>query len=494
MLTLFNKINEKSNKDPFALAIINPDFHINYQDLKTLIQHCLALMNSHNIQHGDRVGLLFNKPINHFIASLACLYRGCTQVPFHKNCSLSHLKDFSEITRCQFFFSDHAIENISGKLISFSIAQAQHTNNIPLQTPAIFSEQLAILIIGSGTSANSKIIPVTFKALDEQIKRDIKAHQLKENERFLALSPISYYTSLRRMFACLEASACAAFIDTQKNNLITFCNQVKIDHLSLIAGHVQHLLIPLENLDNPHIKLPYLKTLFIGASPISKKIRTFLQNEISANVFIFYGPNEIGAATCVHLHNTGNKDETIGLPIDGIKLEIVNTHNKICAIGEVGRIRMQSASLCGRYEEHGHELSNESFIDGWFYPKDLAYRDEDGHIIFQGREDDLIIYYGHNIYPRHIEHVLEQHAYVKEAAAFGILDKNGEQIPVAIISLNENLSLAHDDLIQELKNFCKEQLDLSSPSIINIEENFPKNAAGKILKRELKEKYQQLKL
>jgi len=502
MQQLFQHIADKAQDDPFALAIISPDVSINYLKLYLLIQSGVEFLVSNHIKANDRVGLLFDKPINHFIAALACLYHGCTQVPFHKTSTKSLLENYAKATRCQYLLSDLINRSDALFQFEFSIAKLKipnFENSTKISKSTAGAEQIAILIIGSGTTGKNKIIPVTFSALELQITRDINIHSLQENERFLALSPISYYTSLRRMLASLQSHACAVFYDNNKNDLASFCNRLKIDHLSLVMTHAQYLFSIFSPQTTKKPRLPYLKSLFIGASPISQAMREFLQNEITPNVYIFYGPNEIGASTCAHLNNTGNIAGTIGLAVEGVQIEIVDDNDNLCAIGETGRMRLKAEGLCKHYEDDENNfISNESFKDGWFYPKDLAFIDSEGHIIFQGREDDLIIYYGNNIYPRQIEEVLEQHPMVKEAAAFGISLQNGEQIPLAVISIKDDLDtkddleLAENDLIKKIKHFCDEKLHICSPAHIQIENELPKNAAGKILKRELKEKYQKI--
>jgi len=218
-------------------------------------------------------------------------------------------------------------------------------------------------------------------------------------------------------------------------------------------------------------------------------MRDFLKTKVTPNVYIFYGPNEVGPTTCAHLNNTGNKEGSIGLPIKGITIEIVDDNDKPCGIGKTGRMRIKAEGVCQHYEETGDTLSKESFKDFWFYPKDLAYFDEDGHIIFQGREDDLIIYNGNNIYPRQIEEVLEQHPLVQEVAAFGLMNNNKEQFPIAIITLKDK-SKKSNNIKKDLQTYCHQQLHWSAPAFIDILDELPKNDAGKILKRELKQSYQ----
>jgi len=492
-MQLFQAIEQHTQHEPLSFAIITPEIDISYHDLNLFLLRSRLLFNNHNIQPGDRVGLLFKNPVNHFIASLALLQHGCCQVAFHQSSTQTQLNSFTESTKLKLLLCDEIPENYTHPKIQFSLqALSQQTLSENPSARQVFKHNLsdiALLIIGSGTTANSKLIPVTFFALEQQINRDIDAHHLHKDERFLALSPISYYTSTRRMLACIQAKACAVFYDNNNVNLLQFCNRIKVGHLSLVLNHAQQIIKSFEanNINPGKHKLPYLKTLFIGASPISESIRQKLLVELTENVFIFYGPNEIGASTCAPLDQNGNKTGTIGLPCKGVTLEIVDQNDQPCAQGTSGRIRLKADGLFQHYEDNCNELTRKALRDGWFYPNDLAYIDADGHVIFQGREDDLIIYQGANIYPRQIEHVLEEYPAVKEAAVFGIAFQESEQAPVAVITLHKETGRQQE--LQKIKAFCREKLGWQTPVSIKIVDELPKNAAGKILKRELKAAY-----
>jgi long-chain acyl-CoA synthetase len=150
-------------------------------------------------------------------------------------------------------------------------------------------------------------------------------------------------------------------------------------------------------------------------------------------------------------------------------------------VGEVGEITLKGPGLFKGYRQMP-EATSAAFTDGWFHTGDLARKDEEGYIFIVDRKKDLIICGGYNIYPREIEELLFTHPAVLEAAVIGISDKAKGEIPKAFVVLKSGKSASSEEII----SFCKERLAAYKvPRIIDICQELPKSATGKILKRKL---------
>ena len=132
------------------------------------------------------------------------------------------------------------------------------------------------------------------------------------------------------------------------------------------------------------------------------------------------------------------------------------------------------------------EATAKTLRNGWLHTGDVGYLDEDGYLFLMDRSKDLIISGGENIYPREIEEVLVQHKAVREVAVIGVPDpKWGESIK-AVISLLPSESVTEEDLI----DFCKQHIaSYKKPKSIDFMDELPKNNYGKIVKRELRDRY-----
>lgn len=127
------------------------------------------------------------------------------------------------------------------------------------------------------------------------------------------------------------------------------------------------------------------------------------------------------------------------------------------------------------------EETREKIKDGWVYTGDHAWRDEDGYFYIVGREKELIISGGYNIYPREIEEVIHSYPGINEAAVIGVSDPQKGEIPKAFVTLKEGFQVTEEKLL----DYCRTNLaPYKIPRIVFMSE-LPKNATGKIMKKEL---------
>ena len=139
--------------------------------------------------------------------------------------------------------------------------------------------------------------------------------------------------------------------------------------------------------------------------------------------------------------------------------------------------------MTGYYKQP--KLTAEAMRNGWFHSGDLGYIDQDGFVFLVDRKKDMIVSGGVNVYPKDIEEVVIQHPAVNEVAVFGVSDQKWGEVPVAAVICNSNVVVA------ELISWVNQRVDARFQRITDvlILDEFPRNVAGKILKRELRENY-----
>lgn len=195
------------------------------------------------------------------------------------------------------------------------------------------------------------------------------------------------------------------------------------------------------------------------------------------------GPTECGPVTSVNPLDGVRKPGSVGLEIPDVEVSIRNDHGQPLVVGEIGEICVRGPNVMQGYWKRP-EATVEVFFGDWLRTGDLGYKDEEGYIFMVDRKKDMIIVNGMNVYPRMIEEVLFAHPQVQEAAVVGEPHESHGEIPVAHIVLTAGSGLD----VQTLREYCRAHLgSYQVPRKFVIREApLPKNAAGKVLKRELR--------
>lgn len=194
------------------------------------------------------------------------------------------------------------------------------------------------------------------------------------------------------------------------------------------------------------------------------------------------GPTECSPVTCVNPIDGLAKPGTVGLPVPGVELKIIDEQGLELPDGEVGEIAVRGPNVMQGYWRQP-EATAEVFRDGWFLTGDLGARDADGYFSIVDRKKDLIIVNGMNVYPRMIEEALYRYPGLREAAVVGEPHPLHGEVPVAYVAMDSGCEVT----AKALRENCRQQLGRHQiPKRFVILDELPKNAAGKILKRELR--------
>jgi long-chain acyl-CoA synthetase len=194
-----------------------------------------------------------------------------------------------------------------------------------------------------------------------------------------------------------------------------------------------------------------------------------------------YGLSETSPIASFNHPDRERKAGSIGTPIAGVEMKLVDDDGNEVAQGAIGEILIKGHNVMKGYFNQP-EATAEAIKDGWFATGDMARVDEDGYFFIVDRKKELIIRGGYNVYPREIEEVLYEHPAVREAAVVGVPDAElGEEVGAAV-ALKDGASVGTD----ELRAFVKEQVAAYKyPRTIWVVDELPKGPTGKILKREI---------
>lgn len=256
----------------------------------------------------------------------------------------------------------------------------------------------------------------------------------------------------------------------------------KVTHTIMVPTQIVALL------QSPNATLENLKSLEmimnIGA-PLSERDKHNLCQILPNRLYDLYGLTE-GFVTILDKNYSLTKLASVGTPPVGFELRIVNDEGIDLPAGEVGEIVGRGPIQMSAYYKQP-ELTAETVRDGWIFTGDLGYVDEDGFLFLAGRKKDLIISGGVNVYPSDIENIIVQQEEVLEVAVIGVDSEKWGEVPVAGIVLKPESTVQKDELINWVNNAVEAKFHRLSDLFFI--EAFPRNAAGKVLKNELKEIY-----
>jgi long-chain acyl-CoA synthetase len=224
-----------------------------------------------------------------------------------------------------------------------------------------------------------------------------------------------------------------------------------------------------------------LRLCMSGGAAMPEEVMRKFEEKFDCKILEGYGLSETSPVASFNHPDKERKPGSIGTPIDGVEMKVVDDDGNEVDQGEVGEIVIKGHNVMKGYWGR-EDATAEAIKDGWFASGDMAKVDEDGYFFIVDRKKDLIIRGGYNVYPREIEEVLYEHPAVQEAAVIGIPhDELGEEVGAAVVVKGgENVS--EEDLRQYVKD---EVAAYKYPRQVWFMDELPKGPTGKILKREI---------
>lgn len=263
---------------------------------------------------------------------------------------------------------------------------------------------------------------------------------------------------------------------------MAFCDAIDryaITHVSLTANYFSSLL---PYLPTDGCRFPNLVEVTTSGMAIPEKLRSEIRRRFSPNLVIWYGANESQTLTAADAAMQEKHPETVGRALPGVELEVVDDDDRPVPSGQPGHIRARTPWMPKGYL-NAPDAGNRTFRNGWMYLGDVGVLSAEGMLFIRGRSDDMMNYDGIKIMPADIEDALLAHPGVAEAVAFPVASSQHQHLPAAAVILRYPVGT------EELLAHCRQMLGTRAPMAIGIESEFPRNAAGKIVRSALAAKF-----
>ena len=297
------------------------------------------------------------------------------------------------------------------------------------------------------------------------------AGSLVFNGSFVTLMPALYLGATYVLQARFDA---AEFIETVARERVTHVMMVPSQIIAVMSA--------------PNFsarKLGTLQMLGSVGAPLHKEHKDRLTKALPDVFYELYGLTE-GVITILDSKDVARKASSVGIPEPFFEMSIVTENGEDAAVNEVGEIVGRSPFLMTGYYKRP-DLTAAAMRDGWMFTGDMGYLDEDGFLYLVDRKKDLIISGGVNVYPKDIEEVAVTHPDVLEVAVFGVPHEKWGEAPVAAMVLREGASADAD----ALRSWVNQRVGARYQQLceVVIMQEFPRNAAGKTLKRVMRDEF-----
>jgi acyl-CoA synthetase (AMP-forming)/AMP-acid ligase II len=229
---------------------------------------------------------------------------------------------------------------------------------------------------------------------------------------------------------------------------------------------------------------------FSTSAPFAAELKADVLKRWPGGLVEYYGMTEGGGSFALIAHEHPDKLHTVGRPIPGHDIRLIDEDGKEAPVGEIGEVVGRSPAMMNGY----HNQPEKTAAAEWYSPEgerfirtgDVGRFDEDGFLTLMDRKKDMIISGGFNIYPSDIEAVIAQHPAVLEAAVVGVASDKWGETPIAFVTPRPGAEIS----IPELAEFVAARVGKTQrPSAYQTTDNLPRSAIGKVLKRELRDSF-----
>jgi acyl-CoA synthetase (AMP-forming)/AMP-acid ligase II len=322
----------------------------------------------------------------------------------------------------------------------------------------------------------------TFRNVDANSRSIVEYLGLTSEDRAMVILPL-YYCYGRSVLQTHLLAGGSVFLDNRFAFPRTVLESAAAEGCTGLAGVPLTFEIIRRQVDVSTLSFPRLRYLTQAGGAMAPSTIDWVRKAFHpARLFVMYGQTEATARLSYLPPERGaEKRGSIGIPIPGVELQVVDEHGRELPPGETGNLVARGANVTLGYLDEPGETSA-ILHDGWLWTGDLACRDADGFFFHQGRSKEIIKVKGHRVSPAEIEHVLVGHPDVAEVAVIGANHDLWGEVPVAFVVARPGASPTE----VELRAWCRELLPaFKVPSHFTMLAALPRNPAGKLLRAEL---------
>jgi len=309
-----------------------------------------------------------------------------------------------------------------------------------------------------------------------------RCYQLAEGEPFLAYHPFFHNAASLVIWFATRGAPTVVLPDFDPGQIVDLVGKLSVRRLALVPTMMRMLL---EAPQTRGADLSSLEYVVYGASPITSELRARAMERLGVGFIQQYGMTEaVGLATyLLPRDHQGEKLATVGTPFPSLQLAILDETGRRLPSDSVGEVALRGPNIVSGYWRNPDAWSAAN-RDGWFRTGDAGQLDSDGYLHLKDRIKDMIISGGENVYSVEVELALSDHPDVVEAAVVGVPDERWGETVKAYVVREPGSALGDDELMDFLQGRLARY---KQPRRIEFVDELPRNAIGKVLKRDLRQ-------
>ena len=474
---------------------------ITYAKMNALSAQFANALVSKGVRKGDRIIMYTEKSAEALIVYIACLRAGFGLIPINPASTASEFEYFIQDSRPKIVIAGIEKE----KMVRSRIGKL----NIPIETlgidgnsgtflekakkePSSFKDveckddDLAVIIYTSGTTGNPKGAMITHGNLCSNVEALYKSWKFYKSDVLLHVLPIFHVHGLLvATNVTLVAGSSMIFLPKfDVNEVIKY-----IPNATVMMGIPTYYTLLLQDKRLTPDLVKHVRLFISGSAPLLPETHNEWFKRTGHLILERYGMTETGMIAS-NPYNGERIPGTVGSPLPGISLRITDQHKGyILPAGEIGIIEVKGPNVFKGYWQAPEKTKAAFRSDGFFITGDLGFIDQEGDLHIVGRQKDLIITAGLNVYPKEVEEQINKILGVIESAVIGVPHPDFGEGIVAIVAKEQNVNLSEQGLLNNLKG---ELAPYKLPLKIIFTDALPRNTMGKVQKSVLRSTYNNL--
>lgn len=504
-LNLAECIDMSAAAAPDKTALIFDHFRMTYAELATAAKRVANILREKGVRQGDRVCMLVPNTPHFPMVYYGILYAGAVAVPMnvmlrqreirfrlhdtgarvliaHELMAAEAALAFDQSPSCEHLIVVEADLTPAAPQMGESFLALMGQAATEFDMAQTMPDDVAVIIYASAVDGHSRGAQLTHFNLFQ--------NALTIKEYALGYYPSDVCLTVLPLFHGFGQTTMmnAPFLAQSTVTLVSHFEPHKVfeviqrDHATLLAlvPTMLHFMVHYKKCHE--FDLSSLRVAIAGGSAMPKELSAKFTQLFNVPVLEGYGLTETSPVVCWNPDAERNRPGSIGLPIWGVRMNIMRDDGTFAGVGEEGEIVVRGHNVMKGYWNRP-EINAEVFRGGWFHTGDLGRVDSDGFYYFTGLKKDMINRAGMNVFPREVENLLIEHPAIREAAVLGVPDPiRGEEV-LAYIVVEDDMMLT----AKEVTDFCREHLAAyKTPRKIEFTGELPRDAQGNVDKRRLR--------